>query len=335
MKISHLVVLPLLLLGQAGAQLFQTSAQTAAQGVLKGFKAQGNVLQSGSTRLTLDTAGGRVYGVLIEAQKPADLARGIAAAWGSSEKEVTRLAEVLSKPDIVQSARAGFMDYTDDDQRDLLALKLTGTGNAAQWRAYVAVKIWPDSAFPATNNAMGAASAPNVIRIFSDFQCPYCQQLDQETLPTWQKNPNQYRVIHYHFPLSFHKNAFPAAEASECAAQQGKFWPYAEQLFSGLSDWKGLTGTALNSLFERYGSATGLNLTTFRQCVSTRATKAAVDAQIKAGGEVAVNGTPSVYLNGMKLADYTDPDEIKAVQDITGARPTALSVIESRLKALR
>ena len=329
------LALAALLSSSAHAQLFQTVQTTTSQAVLKGFAVQGKTLQKGSTKLTLDEAGGYVYGVQIEAKTPEDLARAMAGAWGMPESGIAKLASALASPRLMAEARAGFQDFSDESKSDLFALNLSGTGAAQVWKAYLAVQIWPDSAFPATNNVWGDPKAPTVLRVFSDFQCPYCQQMAEETLPTWKKNSAQYRLIHYHFPLPFHKNAFPAAEAGECAARQGKFWPYADQLFAGLVSWKALTGAALTTKFEDYAKKVGLNAAQFKTCLSQHATKAVVDAQMKAGTDVGVPGTPTVYLNGIRLRDYTDPSELKAAQAITQAIPSAQSVIQTRLNALR
>ncbi len=324
-----------LLSSAAHAQLLQTVQATAQQPVLRGLAVQGNTLQKGSTRLTLDTAGGYLYGVQIETASAADLARAMAGVWGMEESGVGRLAASLSKPDVMAQARAGIQDFSDESKSDLFALKLVGSGKTQLWKAYMAVQIWPDSAFPATGNAVGAANAPATLRLFSDFQCPYCQQLAEETLPDWKKNSAHYRVLHYHFPLSFHKNAFPAAEAAECAAQQGKFWPYTDQLFAGLASWQRLTGTATTAKFEEYGKGVGLNMGSFRQCVSSHATKNTVQAQMDAGVRVGVGGTPTVFLNGVHLRDYTDPSERQAVMAITAAAARAQATIQARLRALR
>lgn len=80
-------------------------------------------------------------------------------------------------------------------------------------------------------NLRGEAEAPVKIVEFSDFECPYCTTV----YPTMKTVLDEYGdevVFEYrHLPLSFHENAQKAAEAVECAGEQGKFWEMHDALF--------------------------------------------------------------------------------------------------------
>lgn len=314
---------------QASAQLLATPAATAAQPLLAGFRVSGSTLTRGTTTLTLDTAGGRVVGVLVQADNPQDVARALVAAWGGPEQNVAAVAQALGRDDLQREAR-GAQGLRDDSEGTLLRVKLNGTGGAQRWTAYTALLIFPDRAFPATANVQGSAQAPNVLRIFSDFQCPYCKELWDTAHPKWAAQPNVYRVMHYHFPLSFHKNAKPAAIASECAAEQGKFWPYADLLFRNAAEWTGLPSASAK--FSEYAQAAGLNVAAFQSCLTSAAPKAVVRAQQAGGLKLGVQGTPTVYLNGVQLRNYSDENELAAVRAVTAASPGAVEVIAARLK---
>ena len=87
----------------------------------------------------------------------------------------------------------------------------------------------------------GTLGAPVIVLEYSDFQCPFCAR----SFPTVQQVLKEYsgRVLfaYKHFPLnSIHPRAQKAAEASECARDQGKFWEFHDQLFEKQSDWAGL-----------------------------------------------------------------------------------------------
>ncbi|MBZ9751380.1 DsbA family protein [Deinococcus sp. HMF7604] len=335
--LARLLTLAALTLGSAAqAQLFSTPQQTTGQAILRGFTPDGlATLRRGATTLTLDLAGGAVVGVLTETDNVPDLARGIAAGWGMKEADLAGLTNNLAAPQFLESAREGYQDFSDDNATDFLVIKVTGEGTQTRYRAYQAVQVWPASAFPATKNVSGAATAPNTLSIFSDFQCPYCKQLWDTALQTWERQPALYRTAHYQFPLDFHKNAYGAAEASECAGAQGKFWPYADTLFAQFSTWTRLDTPDAPGKFSAYAGTAGLNTAAFKTCLGQHTFKASVEAQIKAGMALGVRGTPTVFLNGIKLLDYSDAAELALVRAITTATPSARSVIDARLKTLR
>ncbi|MFD1732611.1 DsbA family protein [Deinococcus malanensis] len=233
--------------------------------------------------MTLDVSGGRVVGVLVEAPSGAALAPGVAAAWGTPAAGVPQLVKQLSHPELLASARRSFTEFTDEYRQDVIAIKITGQGRQTQWHAYLALKLWPDSAFPATRNVSGHAAAPNIIRIYSDFQFPYCRDLWDKALPAWEKEAALYRVAHYHFPLDFHKNAFAAAEASKCAAAQGAFWKMADRIFGEFGSWSRLPVRDADTQFRNYARSTDLNAATFDDCLTQRSFRGVVDAQVKSG----------------------------------------------------
>lgn len=319
--------------GGAGAQLLETPQTTAAQPILKGFQARGTVLTRGPSTLTLDLAGGRVVGLLVQGVSVQDVARGLAAAWGGEEKNVASLAAQLGSEDVrAQARRAGGLQQDDDGT--VLRLRLSGTGKSERWTAYTALMVYPDSAFPAPANAQGSAKAPNVLRIFSDFECPYCKRMWDTAHVGWAAQPNVYRVVHYHFPLEQHPNAQPAAVASECAAAQGKFWSYADRLFAS-EGWLRQPPSSVNGTFVDYAQALKLDVPAFQKCLMSEAPRRAVRAQYEAGLKVNVQGTPSVYLNGVQMQDYSDAQEMALIRTVTAASPGAAQVIGARLKTLR
>ncbi|GGL05357.1 hypothetical protein GCM10010844_25160 [Deinococcus radiotolerans] len=328
------MTITLLLTAQASAQLLETPAQTLAQPILKGMTAEGTTLRQGLTTVTLDVAGGFVVGVLTETSSLDDLTRGVGAGWGLRATDLPKLKDNLSSPQVLSAARAGFVELTDDGATDLIALKVTGEESNTRYFAYVAVKVWADSAFPVTKAVTGDATAPVTLRVFSDFQCPYCKQMWDTAMPTWRKDSATNRVMHYEFPLSFHKNAEGAAQAGECAAAQGKFWPFADQLFANFNVWTPLNPKDAPGKYAAYAKAAGLDTTRFKSCLGKLETSDVV-AHFITGQAIGVQGTPTVYLNGLKLSNYGDPGEVARARAVTTARPSAASVIEARLKLFR
>jgi protein-disulfide isomerase len=141
----------------------------------------------------------------------------------------------------------------------------------------------------------GKADAGVVMVEYSDFQCPYCSRVLPSIAQTQAAYPNM-KFIFRQFPLSFHPNAQKAAEASLCAAQQGKFWElhdkmYANQDALAVSDIKG------------YAAAiTGIDTAKFNACLDNGAMAAQVAAEEADGANVGIRGTPGfmVYSTNAK-----------------------------------
>ena len=146
--------------------------------------------------------------------------------------------------------------------------------------------------------ALGPANARVVMVEFADFQCPYCARFAQDTLPQIIADyGDRVLFVFRNFPLSFHADAYHAAEAAECAYQQDAFWQYHDMLFAS----QGALG--VDSL-QRYALAVGLDMTAFNDCLDSGETAAAVDADIAAGQQAASDagltqfGTPAFFING-------------------------------------
>lgn len=82
----------------------------------------------------------------------------------------------------------------------------------------------------------GSSDASVVLLEYADFQCPYCGQFARQVLPEIEKryvSAGKLRMVFRHMPLQeIHPHAVMAAEAAECARQQGKFWQMHDALFA-------------------------------------------------------------------------------------------------------
>ena len=77
----------------------------------------------------------------------------------------------------------------------------------------------------------GGEGASVKIVEFSDFECPYCRSVVPIIEGLLEKYGDKISLEYRHFPLSFHASAQKAAEASECAREQGKFWEMHDLIF--------------------------------------------------------------------------------------------------------
>ena len=139
----------------------------------------------------------------------------------------------------------------------------------------------------------GSADAKVSIVEFSDFQCPACGAFYPTMNRITSEFPENVKVTYRHFPLRQHQYAQKAAEASECAAEQGKFWEMHDVMFENQS---ALTITDLAG----YASRLGLDSAQFGQCLADGKYASKVASDLSYGASIGVDATPTVYINGVK-----------------------------------
>jgi protein-disulfide isomerase len=147
---------------------------------------------------------------------------------------------------------------------------------------------------PGKSPAKGPANAKITIIEFSDFQCPYCKR-GRDTMDEVAKAyPNDVKVVFKHFPLSFHKEAEPAARASWAAQQQGKFWEFHDTLFNNQ-----------DNLGADFYLATARELKLDEAKFKADMASEAADKQIKEdsdlGSKNGIQGTPGFYVGGVAV----------------------------------
>lgn len=141
----------------------------------------------------------------------------------------------------------------------------------------------------------GNAAALVTIVEFSDFQCSYCQRFHPTVKQITTDYPDQVRWVYKHFPLDqIHSNARPAAEASECAAEQEKFWEFADGLFENQS-------LLDENLYKELAGNLGLDMEQFDDCLVSRKYKDRVEADYQEGIKIGVRGTPGNFINGLSI----------------------------------
>lgn len=141
----------------------------------------------------------------------------------------------------------------------------------------------------------GNANAPVTIVEFSDFQCPYCSRFHDTMSEVMENYPNEVRWVYKHFPLdSIHPAAREAAEASECAGEQNKFWEYNDELFDNQSKIK-------SSYFPKAAEVVGLNIKQFNECLDSGKYADKVEEDYQEGIKLGVRGTPGGFINGEEI----------------------------------
>jgi len=138
----------------------------------------------------------------------------------------------------------------------------------------------------------GPADAALTIVEFSDFECPYCRLSASDIERRLSSREDKVAVVFLHYPLSFHKNAKPAAVASECAHRQQAFWPFHDAVFAAQDDLS-------EALYLEIAKQLKLDLGQFTKCLIDPKAREAVEADMKQGVNAGVKGTPSLFLNGI------------------------------------
>jgi len=215
---------------------------------------------------------------------------------------------------------AAFTTVIDEEMAKAKALVAKGTPRAKVYETTIAkgetgpktapAKPAPDANkiydIPVPKNAptKGGAKAKVVIQEFSDFQCPFCSRVNPTVAQVVKEYGDKVQFVWRDYPLPFHKDAQPAAQAArEVFAQKGNkaFWAYHDLLFA---NQKTLKRENLEKFAEQVG---GINMKAFKAALDSGKHKAAVDADMaavtKAGARI---GTPSFFING-KLVQGAQP----------------------------
>ena len=166
----------------------------------------------------------------------------------------------------------------------------------------------------------GSQNARVVLIEFSDYQCPFCGRFYRDTLPQLDKAYVEAGKIKYVFnnlPLEeLHSSAFRAAQAVECAFDQGKFWELHNRLFAN-------PNALAPSDLAIQAKASGLDVAQFNQCLESGKTSAVVRASIEMAESIGIQATPT-FVVGLVDARNPDTNNIKIVGLISGAHPFAV-----------
>ena len=139
---------------------------------------------------------------------------------------------------------------------------------------------------PTGGYSLGKADAPLVIVEYTDLQCPFCQQFHNTAFDQLKKeyiDTGKARFITRDFPLDFHPNAKPAAIASRCAGDQGKFWEYRHLMHVNADKLS-------KEEIQKYAADLKLDTAKFKACAESDFYSADIDKQFQEGSAVGITG---------------------------------------------
>ena len=153
------------------------------------------------------------------------------------------------------------------------------------------------------DNVRGPARAPITIIEYADFQCPFCAAV-QAPLEAVMRDGNV-RWVYRHFPISaLHPQATAAAEAAECAAEQGKFWEFASALFARQNELSAQT-------FNEIASDLKLNAHLHSQCMARGVYRPVIQRQMRDGQRLRISGTPTLFINGKRFDGFASEQDLR------------------------
>ncbi len=162
-------------------------------------------------------------------------------------------------------------------------------------------------------SARGPRTAAVTMVEFSDFQCPYCSRAAATIRQLQQAYPKDLRIVFRHYPLPGHPNAPKAAEAAECAREQGKFWEMHDKLFETQKNLE------LPELKKR-AAELGLNAQPFAQCLDSGKHAPRVKKDAAEGDGYGVKATPTFFINGRLVSGALPFEQFAQIIDFEIAK---------------
>lgn len=160
----------------------------------------------------------------------------------------------------------------------------------------------------------GDSSAPITLIEFADFQCPNCGRFARNTAPQIVESyveTGKVNMVYKHFPIRG-SDSISASLASQCAADQGRFWDFHDLLFN--SQKAEGSGWASAENMKGFASELGLDREEFDSCLDSQKYKALVDGDLAFGREIGVSGTPTFVIVN---SDGSEPEGILGAQPLT------------------
>ena len=170
----------------------------------------------------------------------------------------------------------------------------------------------------------GSPTAPLRVIEISDFQCPFCREWHDQSYQAIKSeyvDTGKIRFAYINFPLSIHKNAWPAAEAAMCAAAQGKFWPMHDSLFASQPRWENLANP--QPTLDSLAMGVGVSQDAYTKCVMQHQMRALIQGDMDRADESGVQATPTFIIGTAKISGAQPLDQFRAVIDAQLAKVKA------------
>jgi protein-disulfide isomerase len=155
---------------------------------------------------------------------------------------------------------------------------------------------------------VGPEKAKATVIEFFDFQCPACRAVEPIVEQARKNYKDRVKFVARDLPITYHQFAQKAAEASECAHEQEKYWEYHDLLMNGSLDIASL---------KKYAKDLGLDTAQFNECLDSGKYYSETQKDYNDGVSYGVTGTPTFFVNGKKIS-------VKSYADFQAAIESAL-----------
>jgi len=158
----------------------------------------------------------------------------------------------------------------------------------------------------------GKQVAQVVVTEFSDFECPYCRQMQPDVQRLKAEYQSKIKWVFRNFPLDFHPQAMPSHIAAACAGKQNKYFDFQARVFA--IPYNGRTLDMSQAKLDSIAQAIGLNMQNYKQCAADRdgAIRAEIEADMMYGQKIGVRGTPTIFINGVLYQKERSYEAMKA-----------------------
>ena len=161
---------------------------------------------------------------------------------------------------------------------------------------------------------VGDPNAKVVIDVFEDFECSHCKSFNETTEPliiAELVDTGKAVYVCHNFPFLTETDSNISANGAMCAAEQNRLYAYKKIIFANV---KYAVGEFTDKKMIAFADSLGLDMDPFKQCMSERRYQNAIDADLALGEQMGVQGTPSVFVNGVDISPGLVPtfDQIKA-----------------------
>lgn len=152
-----------------------------------------------------------------------------------------------------------------------------------------------------TDYVLGDSGAPVTLVEFGDYQCTFCTRFFKETesaLIERYVKTGKLKIIFRDLAING-RESNNAAEAAECAGEQGKYWEYHDRLFNERRGYN--VGVFKEDNLKRFATDLGLNQEQFAQCYESSKYRSEVSKDTQDARRFGATGTPTFFINGLRL----------------------------------